>query len=729
MRRPLPTLAAALSLALVAGEAAAQPTSAVAPVLIPPAAARTLAAEWRRYPLFAAEVERAKASVELSIRAGLNVPIPKDSGGGVTHEQHKRNYRAIYDAGLLYRITGERRYIDHARDLLLAYAKLYPTLGRHPAGRGEIPGRLFWQTLNDSVWLVHGIQGYDAIRAELTPAQRGTIDEQVFRRMASFLSAENPGNFNRIHNHATWALAGVGMTGYVLRDDDLVQKALLGLDKSGQAGFLRQLDTLFSPDGYYEEGPYYQRYALMPFVVFAKAVEVNDPERRIFQHRDAILPKAIRTTIQQTYAGYFFPINDALKDKGLQTEELYHGVAIGYGQTSDPTLLSIARQQGRTVLSPDGLRVAKDLQADKARPFPFTSLLLRDGPQGDHGALAILRSGSQPGHQALVMKNTAQGMGHGHFDKLSWIFYDNGQEIVTDYGAARFLNVESKGGGGYLPENKSWAKQTVAHNALVVNETSHFGGELKAAEAAWPTPVFFEDAGRTRIVSARMDGAYPGVRMDRTLAMLEHPDLGQPIVIDLLRVAGGAAAKYDLPLHYGGHITDLGFKLRSNLERRPVLGAANGYQHLWVDGTAAPSADQAHVTWLQNGRFYTYRFVPAPRAELIAAETGANDPEFNLRREPVFIQRATARDATFLSVLEPHGEYNGSAEYTVASQSRIAGLSRVSADGADVVTVELMGGKRIVLAVAHDPDPAGRHRVEVNGRPLEWTGFYARFDQ
>ena len=50
-------------------------------------------------PLFAAEIERAQAGVEASIRAGINVPVPKDPGGGFTHEQHKRNYRTIFEGG------------------------------------------------------------------------------------------------------------------------------------------------------------------------------------------------------------------------------------------------------------------------------------------------------------------------------------------------------------------------------------------------------------------------------------------------------------------------------------------------------------------------------------------------------------------------------------------------------------------------------------------------------
>ena len=37
-------------------------------------------------------------------------------------------------------------------------------------------------------------------------------------------------------------------------------------------------------------------------------------------------------------------------------------------------------------------------------------------------------------------------MGHGHFDRLSWLFYDNGREIVSDYGAARFLKTRPEQG-------------------------------------------------------------------------------------------------------------------------------------------------------------------------------------------------------------------------------------------------------------------------------------------
>ena len=118
------------------------------------------------------------------------MPLPTDPGGGYTHEQHKRNQRSILEAGTLYRLTGDMAYAHFVRDILLAYADLYPTLGNHPAARNQLPGRLFWQTLNDSVWLVQSIQGYDAVRDALSPQDRERIDADVFGRMARFLSGE-----------------------------------------------------------------------------------------------------------------------------------------------------------------------------------------------------------------------------------------------------------------------------------------------------------------------------------------------------------------------------------------------------------------------------------------------------------------------------------------------------------------------------------------------------------
>lgn len=704
-------------------------SEAAEPVLVSPANWRAMAEAGYRYPMLSAERARVEAEVRAAMAAGIDVPQPRDLGGGITHEQHKANYKAIAGAGALYRMTGDRVYADFVRDMLLAYADLYPTLSDHPAGNSSVKGRLFWQALNDSVWLVYSAQGYDAVRDTLSAADRRRIDDDVFRRMARFLSEENAPYFDRIHNHATWATAGVGMTGYVLRDADLVDRALNGSARDGRAGFLRQIDELFSPDGYYAEGPYYQRYALAPFIIFARAIQQNEPERGIFGRRDGVLLKAVDGVIQTSYGGLLFPINDAMPDKGLTSEEIVTGVAVAYAQTEDARLLSIAQQQGRTLLSPDGLAVARGVAESAARPFDFRSMQLRDGPNGDLGNLVILRRGGETG-QALVMKNTQQGQGHGHFDRLNWLFYDNGSAVVTDYGAARFLNVEAKNGGGYLDENDSWAMTTVAHNALVVNETSQFGGHWPTGETHPTTPLLFEVTDDVQISSARLEGGHDGVVVTRTLAMVEHPELTVPVAVDLLRVRSEVQARFDLPLHFNGHIITQGFEAEHSVTTRPVLGAANGYRHLWVDARSEPGEEARSLTWLLGGRFYTYRFAASAPTTALLVESGANDPRFNLRREQALIRRMDGQaSASFAAVLEPHGVYDGTAETVTGAASQIRAIEQARGEGAEVVVLTLVSGATLVLGIADDATSTGRHAVRHSGQTYEWSGAWARFDR
>src|SRR3546814_20115433 len=111
----------------------------------------------------------------------LNVPVPKDPGGGFTHEQHKRNYRIIFEGGQFYRLTGDARYRDHVRDLLLAYADLYPALGPLPAKANQNAGRIFWPSLTDSVFLLTAVPSYAPIRNSQSSSDSKRRDNNIAR--------------------------------------------------------------------------------------------------------------------------------------------------------------------------------------------------------------------------------------------------------------------------------------------------------------------------------------------------------------------------------------------------------------------------------------------------------------------------------------------------------------------------------------------------------------------
>jgi hypothetical protein len=570
--------------------------------------------------------------------------------------------------------------------MLLVYAQKYESWPVHPKRKtSNQPGRIFWQILNDCVWQVNVIQGYDLVYNAIPVKDRTTIEQHLFMPMLKFLTVDSYNTFNRVHNHGTWCVAAIGMTGYVLNKKEYVEMALKGSAKDGKTGYLTQLDQLFSPDGYYTEGPYYQRYAMLPFVVFAKAIQQNQPELGIFKYRNGVLLNAINTAVQLTYTnGAFFPLNDAIKDKTFESEEMVYSVDIGYADISaQPALLDVAQRQHKVLIADAGLKVAKAIAENKAKPFNYQSLWIRDGANGDEGGVGILRNGPNTDQQCIVFKGASQGMGHGHFDRLNILYYDHGTEIFPDYGAARFINIESKSGGDYLPENKTWAKQTVAHNTVVVDEKSHFGGDPNKAQQYHPELLYFGTGTNFKAISAREQKAVDGVDLKRTVVLLNTSELKKALLIDVFQVQAATKHQYDLPFWYKGTITDASFKITAVKDNLQALGKADGYEHLWLNSSNKLEQGNGYVTFLNHQRFYTVHFIANNGMLLKHVSLGANDPDMSLRAEKAFMLTSTnTANQTFVSITETHGETNSIDETTMGAKAQVSNLQMSeNADG------------------------------------------------
>ncbi|MEM8565922.1 MAG: heparinase II/III family protein [Bacteroidota bacterium] len=704
---------------------------------------QTMRSSMGELPLFDQTVRNIRHQVDIQIQQGIDVPIPKDLAGGYTHERHKANFFTMQKAGVLFQITGDEKYAVYVRDMLLKYAEMYPTLGKHPATRSYARGKFFWQCLNDANWLVYTSQAYDCIYDWLDKKIVKKLNKELFRPYAEYISIENPQFFNRIHNHSTWGNAGVGMIGLVIGDEELVNWALYGLDVQvpgdyvrdndggaiqlkGQkkAGFLAQIDNAFSPDGYYTEGPYYQRYAMYPFLIFAQGLANQKPELDILNYRDGLLIKAVYALINQTNsAGEFFPINDAQKGMSLASRELVNAVSMAYHfGGKDVELLSLIEDQGRVPLNDSGLSAAKDISLGKAQPYILKSTELTDGADGDEGAIGILRQSDL----TLMMKYAKHGMGHGHFDRLGFLLYDGAKEVIQDYGSARWVNIEHKDGGGYLKENTSWAKQTIAHNTLVINKDSHFDGKVDAAEESSGTPYYFLSSDDIQIVSAKELNAYEGVEMHRTMALVNIEELEKPVVIDLFAVQANQGTRYDLPIYYLGELMSTNQELVLNNDLLP-MGEYDGYQHLWQEGHTELKGSNFKMTWLNQRNFYSVTSIAEEGDQVILTRIGANDPSFNLRRDPGLIHRRKAGDTVFASLYEMHGSYSYSTEIPINSFSSIAELKILhSSEEYLIIQFGLQSGEayRFAFSLTNSAE-TGEHTVKVeNSQEISWTGVY-----
>ena len=678
--------------------------------------------------LFDKTYESVKSDVDNVLNNDIDVPVPADPGGGYTHERHKQNYDLMYKAGILYSVTNDSKYAEFIKNILDKYAKLYPTIGLHPQAKDQTPGRLFWQSLNETVWLLHTIQAYDCIYDWLSSEDRNNYEQNIFLPMTKFFSEDSEHEFNLIHNHGTWMVAAVGMTGFVLNNEELIQKSLYGSKKDGEGGFLAQLNLLFSPDGYYTEGGYYVRYALWPFFIFAESIQNNMPELNIYEFRNQILKKAFYSAMQVTYTnGEFIPINDALKEKTFLSSEIVYALNFVYDRYGeDQTLLRIAVKQDRVSFSMGGIKVAEAISELKTIPeFKWESVNYVDGPKGDEGGISILRWGPNSDMECLLFKYSAHGLSHGHFDKLSMLFYDQSREIIQDYGAARFLNVEQKSGGRYLLENKTYALQTIAHNTLVVDETSDFNGKQSESQKYHPDLYYSNLTNPDMLVTSAVDvHAYDGVMMHRTLLMVNDPGLLRPVVIDVFRVKSEKEHQYDLPFYYMGHFISTTYDYNPFTTLRKPLGSKNGYQHLWL--TAEGKANNtSSFTWLNGERYYSITSNTDKNTQILFTEIGANDPNFNLRNDPGIMFRVKDDNYTFVNIIEPHGDFNPTLEYSFNSYPAFEEINVLQSD--EKYTIVSIKGKNNlswkILICNDNDDEKANHKIKLdNGADLNWIG-------
>ncbi|WP_089259741.1 alginate lyase family protein [Maribacter sedimenticola] len=694
-----------------------------------------------KVPLFDNTLSTVKQQVDKEMAMGIDTPIPKDYSGGYTHARHKSNMVLMQKAGVLYQILDDEKYAIYVKEMLMQYEKLYKTLPLHPKTRSYARGKLFWQCLNDANWLVYVSQAYDCIYTFLSKAERQKLEKNLFRPFADHISVESPQFYQRVHNHSTWGNAAVGMIGLVMNDKELIDRALYGikgvhldktakdddggfLNKEGKAGFLANIEEPFSPDGYYNEGPYYQRYAMYPFLIFAEGLHNAKPDLKIFEYKEGVLLKSIHALLNLSDAdGDFFPLNDGQKGMSYYNDALVTAVDISYYfGNQDPGLLSIAKKQNKVLLDDSGLAVALDIEKGKSVPFTKKSINLSDGPDGKQGGVAILRSKDIE----LVFKYASQGSSHGHYDKLSYSLYHQGDEVLQDYGLARFVNIEQKGGGNYLKENKSWAKQTIAHNTLVQNGKSHYGGNYDIGSKYHPELYMYNDSNsEVQIVSAKEGNAYPGTMMHRTMALIDQKDFEAPFLLDMLRIQSQTTNQYDLPFYFMGQVlkTNFEYEVPNTLE---PLGTDNGYQHLWTEACGNATAENIELSWLENGKFYSLTSVSS-NDELRFVRIGANDPDFNLRREAGFLlRRKNVANSLFVSVIEAHGSYSPVTESAVNSNSNIDHL-KVVLDSTDytAITIKTKQGTNHIFIMANtNASHTEGHIVQIGDNEYMWTGTY-----
>ena len=155
------------------------------------------------------------------------------------------------------------------------------------------------------------------------------------------------------------------------------------------------------------------------------------------------------------------------------------------------------------------------------------------------------------------------------------------------------------------------------------------------------------------------------------------------------------------------------------------MGDDHGYEHVYQEASGSIQDKLLQFSWIKDKKFYTISSIADAEDEAIFARIGANDPEFNLRRDPFLIHRKKNRkDPVFLSVIEAHGSYDPVSELPKGLYSSIQSIELLYHTAAySLFSISSTQNIKWTFMLAHQA--AGEeelHIIEIEDQRYEWRG-------
>ena len=402
---------------------------------------------------------------------------------------HNENLNRLRAAAWAYAVTEDPRFAEFARQVLLGYAERYRKYPYHSAGRGQSSwdkiagGRLFEQTLNESACLATQIApAYDLIHDApiMTADDHALIRDGLLIPMLENIDQNKHGK----SNWQTWHNAGMLWGGAVLKDAAWVRKAITDPNN----GFFRQMAGSVT-----DEGMWYENSWGYHFYTLEAMVEIAEGARRLGIDLWPHPRFKAMFTLPARYAmpdGSLPRFGDDVRT-GVDSSSRY--LEFAYKAYRDEAMLPCLWKQPTW----GAVMLGRDTGSSTGKAPVLGSEVFRGAGH------AILRTTGAAGLAAAMTFGPYGGF-HGHFDKLSFVFFGLNTELGVDPGRAASQAYR-------LPIHENWYKATLSHNAVLVDRRSQAGvtGELQ---------LFAANATHAAAL-AKCDDAYPGTRSRRLLLL------------------------------------------------------------------------------------------------------------------------------------------------------------------------------------------------------------------
>lgn len=363
--------------------------------------------------------------------------------GAWWREMNGRNASACQQLGLLWRLTGNAAYRDKVRTLLMGYADFYPDYAVHGDIPHNGPGKMNAQTLCEANCILDMALGYDFIAESLTADERQHISKNLLRCAATFLCEHRS---PQIHNHEVKIGAALGVLGFVLEDDSLLEFAV-----NAPYGLRWQLEHGLLAEGLWFEGSiHYHYYALQGFFAFEKLARGT----RWSLIDGPWYPQMLRFPLELLLPDGTFPrLNDCLAgQEKLHHRDLYE---FAWFIWRDPRYAAVLQF---TAGEPD----ERETLLWRHQPLPETHLNLipQQSLYAPGAGLTLWRRPHQ--QQAVLIKHSPWGGEHDHYDRQSLMLWQRDGWLLPDLGTTGY--------GARM--HYDYYKNSATHNTLTVNQTN-----------------------------------------------------------------------------------------------------------------------------------------------------------------------------------------------------------------------------------------------------------------
>ncbi|MBS3761751.1 MAG: heparinase II/III family protein [Planctomycetes bacterium] len=608
--------------------------------------------------------------------------LPEDTDSGAEPSLCSNAARRALHLALAATLTGENEYREQALPVFRRIAELYLKTPVRDTG-----GRLMKYGLSECGFSSKLAWTCDLLATEGLDEE----DDELFGKMlAATRETANAHGHVSCGNHNTWLDVGQLIVGAAIGDMQFIHDALYGYMAGDRFryGLIHHLRHDILSDGLqWERTLGYHFYTLMGLTEVARQMELlgvdlwhaEIPAQMVSDGKDlhrAYGPEGETKCLKAAFNAPFymmFPGGDftMLHDSGVANIRGAYVWGIVYELAweayQDPKYAWLINKTDRDYGARDMPDLPMSLSASHG-VADFVRLKRVTYPEGefsmaDDRTISVsgrLRNGCSfyPVSGQAVLRGAPDEAVPAAF--LFWGPHIAGHQspaaLHLDLHSGRRRVTDTPRTEGYSdPMHLTWQRTTIAHNTVTVDGRPMFPYERGDEESLWwrdeergrtsdgHLEAFLPD-GPTRIVRASNEKVYPGVLLDRTVA------LERDYVLDVYRVLSEEEHCYDWAVHCVGEAPDVA-------PSEPIdLGDERGYQHLentmkWTGSGMIPrfrwgeGEDAAFLSVLSpENALLIVADDPEPSDEKVHGELGSSRPR------SAVILRAEGRELVFVVV-------------------------------------------------------------------------------